>query len=199
MTNNYYVYRYVRLDTNTPFYVGNGNKPNYARANDLKNRSKLFKEILSTTEVRVEIILEDLNKEEAELKEAEFISLHKRTRDGGTLVNILKNGKLATNEQRLNLSNAQKIRLKDGCNNPMYGKTHSKETRLKISESQKGDKSHCFGKKGELSHNFGKKHSEETKNKMSKSHLARIFSEESKNKISEKKKEYWRLKKLSKQ
>ena len=198
MLNNYYVYRYIRLDNNTPFYVGNGNKPNYARANDLKNRSKLFKEILLTTEVSVEIILEDLNKEEAELKEAEFISLHKRTRDGGTLLNILKNGKLATNEHRTNLSNAQKNRLKDGCNNPMYGKTHTKETILKISESQKGDKNHRFGKKGELCPNYGLKHSEETKKQMRESHLGRVFSEETKNKIREKKKEWWRLKKLSK-
>ena len=46
----------------------------------------------------------------------------------------------------------------------------SDETRKKISEAQKGKKSHHYGKKGEKSYNYGRKHTAETRRKMSKAH-----------------------------
>jgi len=36
---------------------------------------------------------------------------------------------------------------KTGKNNPFYGKSHSAETKLKISEAKKGTKPHNYGKK----------------------------------------------------
>ena len=50
------------------------------------------------------------------------------------------------------------------------GFERSKETRIKISKSQTGEKNHNFGKKGKNHHNWGKhwKLSEETKIKQSK-------------------------------
>ena len=48
---------------------------------------------------------------------------------------------------------------------------HSEETKQKMSEAQKGEKSHMFGKTGEKHHNFGSKHSEETIQRMSEAHL----------------------------
>jgi hypothetical protein len=57
-----------------------------------------------------------------------------------------------------------------GENNGFYGKTHSIESKTKMSEAQRGEKNHMFGKTGELCHNFGKLHTEETKTKMSESH-----------------------------
>ena len=55
-----------------------------------------------------------------------------------------------------------------GDKNPMYGKHHSDETRIKMSESHKG-----------------KTLSEETKQKMRESHKGRTFSEETRRKMSE--------------
>ena len=45
-----------------------------------------------------------------------------------------------------NFKVAQSIRFK-GENNPMYGKKHSEDTRNKLSESRKGHKNHCYGKR----------------------------------------------------
>lgn len=75
----------------------------------------------------------------------------------------------------------------------------SEETKRKIAEAHLGEKSHMFGKIGELHHNFGKKASEETCEKLSIS-LTEYFdlngshwtgkthSEESKKKMSESRK-----------
>ena len=45
---------------------------------------------------------------------------------------------------------------KRGKNHPLYGKHHAEETKIKMSEAQKGEKGHMYGKK----------HSEETKKKI---------------------------------
>ena len=50
--------------------------------------------------------------------------------------------------------------------NPMHGKTLSEETKKKMSEAQKGEKSYWYGKTTWMK---GKHHSEETKKKMSES------------------------------
>lgn len=47
------------------------------------------------------------------------------------------------------------------------GKTHSEETKQKIRESTKGNKSHMYGKYGKDNPSFGKTRSEETKKKIS--------------------------------
>ena len=65
-----------------------------------------------------------------------------------------------------------------GEGNPFYGKTHTEETKQKMSKSHKG-------KEGTFK---DKKHSEESKKKMSKSHEGKKYSEESKQKMSEAKK-----------
>lgn len=49
----------------------------------------------------------------------------------------------------------------------MYGKTHSVETREKMSEAMTGENNPNFGKTGENSPNFGKNHSSEARAKMS--------------------------------
>jgi hypothetical protein len=99
------------------------------------------------------------------------------------------NGKVSS-ETRQKISKS-----KQGKNHPMYGKTgkkcpnygkkHSEESKKKMSESQKGEKSVWYGKHhtyesklkisksrlGEKHHMYGKTHTEETKIKMSKSRL----------------------------
>ena len=88
-------------------------------------------------------------------------------------------------ETRLKISNANKGRV-----SPMLGKHHSEETKQKISK-QKGWK-HTFETKEKLRHfrkkqpepMLGKHHSEETKQKISKVHKGKKLSDETKQKIS---------------
>ena len=71
--NIYYVYRHIRLDTNTPFYVGKGKE---GRANS-KRRNKYWQHIADKAGFEVEIFLENLTEEQAFEKEREFIKLYR--------------------------------------------------------------------------------------------------------------------------
>jgi len=64
-----------------------------------------------------------------------------------------------------------------GKGNPFYGKSHTDETKQKISDSKKGCKSHLPM--------LGKKHSEETKQKISKSCTGKKMPESMKRKLSQ--------------
>ena len=70
----YYIYRHIRLDNNTPFYIGKG-KGN--RAHIKSNRNKYWKNIVDSSGYEVEIILDNLTEEAAFTKEIEFIALYK--------------------------------------------------------------------------------------------------------------------------
>jgi len=116
-----YVYRHIRLDKNKPFYVGIGedlsqHKGLYKRAYNKKNRSKYWKNIVSKTKYKVDIILDNLTWEEACLKEIEFISLYGRSDlNKGTLVNLTDGGdgiigQVFSKEVKPKLSISQKLR-----------------------------------------------------------------------------------------
>jgi hypothetical protein len=72
--NNFYVYRYIRLDTNTPFYVGKGK--NYRAAN-INNHNKYCKRIAKSYGYKIEYILNKISENLAFAKEIEFIALYK--------------------------------------------------------------------------------------------------------------------------
>ena len=74
-----------------------------------------------------------------------------------------------------NLQNSGKGVILMGNRNPFYGKTHSDETKRKISESRQGEKNP----------NYGKKYSDELKQKISEGNKGKIFSVESRRKMSE--------------
>lgn len=79
-------------------------------------------------------------------------------------------GKSLSDNHKLKLSEAKKNKM-NGKDNPFYGKTHSEETRKKISESLTGEKNKNYNTK---------------------------FSEDHKNKISESIKKHWEKRRLSK-
>ena len=71
--------------------------------------------------------------------------------------------------------------INSGENNPGFGKHHSEETKRKLSIAVSGKKNHCFGKH----------HTAETKRKMSLAGVGRPKSEEHKRKISAGLSAYW--------
>jgi hypothetical protein len=145
-----YVYRHIRLDKNEPFYIGVAcnKKNNYLRAYEKSTRSEWWKKIVAKTEYKVEIIFDDLTKEEAKQKEIEFIKLYGRSDlNLGTLVNMTDGGdglinRVFTLEYRAKLSNAAKNRVmseaqKEKLRQLRLGTTISQEHKDKISKTMK--------------------------------------------------------------
>jgi hypothetical protein len=106
MDKTYFIYRYVRLDTNQPFYIGMGTKKEYNNNGYLltskksiyprafcKDRNIICLSIMDKSDYDVEIIYETNDKIHAEEKEKEFISLYGVVSNGnGTLVNLTMGG-----------------------------------------------------------------------------------------------------------
>ena len=126
------VYEHLRNDTNEVFYVGIGEEEK--RAFSKKNRNKYWKNIINKVGYSVNIIHKDIDWEDACKIEKLLIEKYGRKDLGkGNLVNMTDGGE------------------------GVFGLIMSEETRRKMSEAQKGNKSI----------NFGKTLSEETRRKMS--------------------------------
>lgn len=87
-----YVYRHIRLDKNAPFYIGIGGDASYDRAKTEIGRNDYWKNIVALSEWDWEILVDNISWEDACLKEKEFISIYKRSKDGGTLSNLTLGG-----------------------------------------------------------------------------------------------------------
>ena len=89
--NNWIVYRHIRLDKNIPFYIGIGK--DISRPYNKKDRSTFWKSIINKTEYTIEILFENLTREQAIDKEVEFIELYGRVDlKTGTLCNMTCGG-----------------------------------------------------------------------------------------------------------
>lgn len=88
---------------------------------------------------------------------------------------VLKTLNVVNDDRWLNKNDTISIAPMPGENNPMYGKTHSEETKKRMSCDRKGKRS------GENNPMYGKTHSEETKKKMQ----GQKRSHETKRKISQ--------------
>ena len=158
--NNYYVYEWIRLDTNEPFYVGMGHgKRCYQLTRGNNNH---FNNIVKSIPVAVNILHDNLDRQIAFDLEVWYIREY-RDIIGYELVNISDGG--------------------EGCVlcgelNSFYGKHHSEETKRKISDSKKGK---CLGKDNPF---YGKHHTEESIEKISKAKKGRQVNKETKKKIS---------------
>ena len=127
-----YIYRHIRLDTNQPFYIGMSVQRK--RPFQKSKREIEWKAIANKTPIRVEILFDDLTKNEAMEKEKELIALYKRECDGGTLVNKTLGG--------MGISGFKKQPI-------------SETTRLKMSLSRKGvpKPNHSIAMKGKPAKN----------------------------------------------
>lgn len=88
-----YVYQHIRLDKNEVFYVGIGSDSKNKRAYNYINRTKFWKTIFDKTEIRVEIIKENISWDDACELEKQLIKKYGRKDLGlGTLVNLTDGG-----------------------------------------------------------------------------------------------------------
>jgi hypothetical protein len=131
--NSHCLYRHLKPNGEI-FYIGIGK--DLKRAYNKYNRTTLWTRVVDKHGYEVQILKTKLSKDEACELEKTLISWYGRIDLGtGVLVNMTDGG--------------------DGTSNK------SPETRNKISESQKGELNHMFGKFGELNGNFGKRWSDE--------------------------------------
>ena len=157
------VYRHIRTDLNSPFYIGIGKE--VTRAYSKTHRNDHWNHIVGKTSYDVHILFDDVSYEFAKEKEREFIELYKRKEDGGILCNLTKGG-----DGVLGIRHTEEARKKMG--EPNKGKTISEWHRQRISEFH-----------------TGRKPSEETRKRMSESQIGKGLgvkaSEESKKKMCE--------------
>lgn len=123
----HYLYRYVREDTNTVFYVGIGTKHSdvfytetqeYRRAFHTHNRSKHFKNIINKVPCYMEVLLESNDYEYIKSREVEFIDLYGLRSEGGTLCNLSKGGEGAKGLKRSDKERKGMSERMSGGNNP---------------------------------------------------------------------------------
>ena len=156
----FYVYKHVRLDNNTCFYIGKGK----GNRKDYPKRNAVHDSICNRHGYKVVTIKKGLNEAEAFKLEEDLIRCYVLKMGYGILIKgYMNNNKFLTNmtwggEGASGYKHSEESKRKSseshkGKNHPMYGKKQSEETRRKRSESMKG-----------------KKCSEETKRKMSENH-----------------------------
>jgi hypothetical protein len=160
-----YLYRHIRLDKNEVFYIGIGSDNYFKRAYSKKYRNKYWNNIINKTNYEIEILLDNLNKNNCLEKEIEFIKLYgRKDLKTGTLVNLTDGGEGLNG---FNHSDSAKLKISEFQKNKVF----SEETRKKISQSKLGKKRKSF-------------HTEESKNKISESMKKRVISDETRLKMS---------------
>jgi len=172
------VYRHVRLDTNEVFYIGIGRQD--SRAYTVTNRSQHWKNVISKSEYKIEILFDDISWQEACEKEKELINLYGRRDLGlGTLINRTDGGDGHCGPK--SQEHIEKIRNAHiGKKRPSISEEHKKA----ISNANKGKSTWNKG----ISFNKGKIISEEVRERISKTLTGRKRnprSEETKQKIRE--------------
>lgn len=133
------VYRHRRLDTNEIFYIGIGK--DMKRPFDKVGRNIFWKKVTNKTKYEVEILIDNIDYEEAKELEILLIKEYGRRDLGlGTLVNLTDGG-----EGLLGFKPSQETKNK--ISNSLKGNIISEETRKKISEKGKGRTGPWIGRK----------------------------------------------------
>ena len=192
----YYVYKHIRLDNNTCFYIGKGKDGR----KDVPNRNLTHDSICDRHGYKVVIFKDKLNEAEAFKLEEDLIRCYVFKMGYGICIKgyMNNNNKFLTNrtfggEGASGYKHSEESKRKNSESHK--GKKQSEETKEKISEKLKGEKNPMFGKnpyankteeemeivRGKMSEShkgkqtgknnpfYGKHHSEESKQKMSES------------------------------
>lgn len=172
----YYVYVWIRKDTNNVFYVGKGTKNRYK---DLSMRNQYFLNIVNKIgmeNIEIKIIEDNLTEQEAFDKEIKLIQYYKE--QGVKLTNMTSGGE-GSSDWYDHLTDEEKEYHKE-ISKSFLGKHHTAETIEKMSNSAKGrkwDKEHkqMFSElaKGRESAFKGHKHSESSKEKIREKAIGR--------------------------
>jgi hypothetical protein len=155
----FYLYQHIRLDKNQVFYIGisrHNKRYKYKRAAQRDKRSSIWKNIVSKTDFKYEILLESEDVNLIKSKEIELIAFYGKIKYGtGCLANITDGG-----EGTFGYIPDYHVRLKQSLR--MKGKKHTEETKEKMRVAQVGKfvpeevgKKISSSKKGK---NLGKKH-----------------------------------------
>lgn len=167
MENKYYVYEWIRLDTNEPFYVGKGCDKRWRRLD--RENNKHFNNIVNSIPCVVNILHDNLDEETAYGLEVWYIREY-RDIIGYEMCNIQDGGEGHSAFGKANHFYGKKHteEAKRKNREKHIGVYPSEETRKILSEQRKGEGNNMWGKRGELSPHWGKKYSEERKNNISK-------------------------------
>ena len=171
MMSNAYVYIHKRLDTGQPFYVGKGSGN---RATSKKDRNKHWRNVVNKVGYQAIIVQDGLSHQQALNAEKFAIAALRKT---CKLVNLTDGG---------DGGNGLK-----GENHPLFGKSRSKQTKAKISQSLQGVNAGGKAKKGiELTDAHRQAISNALKGKKkSQEHIAKVskaLKSSAKNKIARK-------------
>jgi hypothetical protein len=142
--NQYYIYRHIRLDTNTPFYVGKGKESRRSRAHNFTKRNDYWINIYNKTPIEVEIMISDLTEEEAFQKEIEFITLYKSY--GWCEANLAAGG-LGGSHPAWNKGQSWSNLVKQKIADKLIGTKLSEETKAKLRAKRVGKRSPTLGMK----------------------------------------------------
>lgn len=132
----YYLYRHIRKDKNVPFYIGVGTKNKrrtisscYSRAYNLTGRNKIHTNIVSKTDIEIEIIYESDNLQDIFNKEIEFIALYGRINlNSGTLANLTSGGEGGGQGWSEEVMNEAKRKRRENGTNAANGKRIGADT-----------------------------------------------------------------------
>ena len=162
--SNTCVYMHIKKTNGEAFYIGMGNpKRPYDKGG---NRSNWWKKTANKYGYEVVILKEGISWSDACKIEIDLIKYFGRRDSGqGALVNMTDGG---DGQKNPSAETRTKISVGNKGNTNMLGKSHSEESKAKISASKKGKKLSAEHIAKISAGNKGKKYSEETRAKMSK-------------------------------
>jgi hypothetical protein len=133
--SGYFVYCYLRTDSNRPYYIGQGSRPDRMTA---KHACKV-----PTDRSRIRVLREGLTAEEADRWEIFYIERFGRKADGGCLVNHKEGGRCGGNDEETKARISAKVIELHAQG--VFGKLNAPETAKRRAFARAANKAAEFG------------------------------------------------------